>query len=130
MEVVAALAAWAIASACENLPIANHWIRGLCPRSNDVKDLGIKLSPAAKVYFPGSEEFEVASTRWSVLEAPKVNIVVVPGTENDVVETVYFFFRSPLSPNMGMQSRQVEHGILYVCKSWNANPSALGKIRE
>ncbi|KAK6812569.1 hypothetical protein RU639_011736 [Aspergillus parasiticus] len=90
MEMVAALAAWAIASACENVPIANHWIRGLCPRSNDVKDLGIKLSPTAKVYFPGSEEFDVASTRWSVLDAPKVNIVVVPGTENDVVETVKF----------------------------------------
>ncbi|KAE8377935.1 hypothetical protein BDV26DRAFT_262436 [Aspergillus bertholletiae] len=90
MELVAAVAAWAVTSACENVPIANHWIRGLCPRSNDLHDLGVKLSPTAKVYYPGSDEFDAASTRWSVLAAPKVNIVVVPGTENDVVETVKF----------------------------------------
>ncbi|KNG91157.1 FAD-dependent oxygenase [Aspergillus nomiae NRRL 13137] len=90
MEVVAALAAWSIASVCETVPVSSHWTRGLCPRSNDVNDLGIKLSPTAKVYYPGSEEFDVASTRWSVLDAPKVNIVVVPGTENDVVETVKY----------------------------------------
>ncbi|KAE8423995.1 hypothetical protein BDV36DRAFT_303328 [Aspergillus pseudocaelatus] len=90
LEAVTALGAWAIASACENVPMSSHWIRGLCPRSNDVEDLGIKLSPTAKVYCPGSEGFDVASTRWSVLDAPKVNIVVVPGTENDVVETVRF----------------------------------------
>lgn len=92
LEAVTALGAWVIASACETVPMSSHWIRGLCPRSSDVKDLGIKLSPTAKVYCPGSEDFDVASTRWSVLDAPKVNIVVVPGTENDVVETVHFLF--------------------------------------
>ncbi|KAF7589612.1 hypothetical protein BBP40_004026 [Aspergillus hancockii] len=90
MEVVTALAVWAITSACQNIPSSHNWARGLCPRANDVRELGEKLSRTAKVYFPGSDEFEVASTRWSVLGAPKVNIVVVPATENDVVETVKF----------------------------------------
>jgi hypothetical protein len=95
MEVVTALAAWAITSACQDVPSTHNWLQGLCPRGNDVRELGVKLSPTAKVYFPGSDEFEVASTRWSVLGAPKVNIVVVPGTENDVVETVNFSFFFP-----------------------------------
>jgi hypothetical protein len=30
------------------------------------------------------------TTRWSVLEEHKVNIVIVPGTEDDVAETVSF----------------------------------------
>ncbi|KAE8353374.1 hypothetical protein BDV28DRAFT_133215 [Aspergillus coremiiformis] len=90
LEVLTAVAAWAISSACANVPISHDWTRGLCPRGNDMKELAVKLSPTAKVYFPGSDEFELASTRWSVLDAPKVNIVVVPGTENDVVEIVKF----------------------------------------
>ncbi|KAB8235698.1 hypothetical protein ETB97_010246 [Aspergillus alliaceus] len=87
IEVATALAVWAITSAGLS---TNNSLHGLCPRGNDLGELGGKLSSTAKVYCPGSEGFKVASTRWSVLDAPKVNIVVVPGTENDVVETVKY----------------------------------------
>jgi hypothetical protein len=51
-----------------------------------------KLSRSAMLYFPGSSGFMNATTRWSALAEPKVNVVVVPGTETDVVETASFFF--------------------------------------
>lgn len=84
LQAVTAVAAWAVTSACQSLPIT----RNLWSRDADYKELSKKLSSAAKVYYPGSDEFEKASTRWSNLELPTVNIVVVPSTENDVVETV------------------------------------------
>ena len=96
LEVLTAVAAWAITSACQKVPVARNWLGGVGPRGNDdLKELGEKLSPAAKTYFPGSDEFEETSARWSVLDAPKVNVVVVPGTENDVAETVNFLFSFP-----------------------------------
>ncbi|KAJ5091128.1 hypothetical protein NUU61_005998 [Penicillium alfredii] len=90
MEVVTAVAAWALTSACSNLPVTCNWHNGLCLRGDDFQELGGKLSNSAKVYFPGSHGFKEASTRWSVLEEPKVNVVVIPGTEDDVAETVKF----------------------------------------
>jgi hypothetical protein len=87
MEVVTAVVAWALASTCHNLPVARSLLHGLCPRG-DADGLGNNLSSTAKIYFPGSTEFNAATARWSVLDEPTVNVVVVPGTENDVVETV------------------------------------------
>ncbi|TGJ85437.1 hypothetical protein E0Z10_g3301 [Xylaria hypoxylon] len=52
------------------------------------RELRNSLSRAAVVYLPGSEEFEAATTRWSELDTPTVNVVVVPATEDDVVDTV------------------------------------------
>ena len=82
----AALAAWSTAVTCATTPFARSDAIGTC--SEDLSQLGKKLSKSAKVYCPGSAEFEKATTRWSVLDAPKVNIVVVPGTEKDVATTV------------------------------------------
>lgn len=86
MEVLTAVAAWAVASSCLNLPVARQLLGGICAR--DTADLGVKLSSTAKIYQPGTDEFVAASTRWSNLNAPTVNLVVVPGTEQDVAETV------------------------------------------
>jgi hypothetical protein len=86
LQVITAVAAWAVTSACQSLPVT----RNLWSRDVDFKALSEKLSSTAKVYYPGSNEFEEASSRWSNLEIPTVNIVVVPSTENDVVETVSF----------------------------------------
>ncbi|CCF44955.1 FAD binding domain-containing protein [Colletotrichum higginsianum] len=88
MKVFTALAAWTVTSACLNVPVARQLLGGICAR--DTADLGERLSPTAKIYQPGTAEFITASTRWSNLNAPKPNLVVVPGTENDVVETVKF----------------------------------------
>ncbi|PWY89912.1 FAD-binding domain-containing protein [Aspergillus heteromorphus CBS 117.55] len=91
MEVVTAIAAWAFAAACNQLPSSANWLDGLCPLGdNDFKSLGGRLSNSSKVYFPGSSGFTNATTRWSVLDEPEVNVVIVPGTEDDVAEIVRF----------------------------------------
>ncbi|KAG8416249.1 hypothetical protein J3458_006845 [Metarhizium acridum] len=91
MEVVAAVAAWALTSACTGLPAARDLVPGLCPRDiGEAQELQSSLSPGAKVYFPGSAEFDDASTRWSTLSPPTVNVVVVAATAKDVSETVKY----------------------------------------
>jgi hypothetical protein len=70
-------------------------LNGICPRNvgasnEEIEAFGAKLSGETKIYFPGSEDFEKASTRWSNLELPQISIVIVPGTENDVAETIKF----------------------------------------
>ncbi|KAJ5900120.1 hypothetical protein N7495_004864 [Penicillium taxi] len=86
LQVITAVAAWTVTSACQSIPITqNLWSRDV-----DYKALSGKLSSSAKIYYPGSEGFVEATTRWSNLDTPTVNIVVVPITENDVVETVKF----------------------------------------
>ncbi|KAA8641456.1 hypothetical protein EYZ11_002260 [Aspergillus tanneri] len=71
------VAAWAVSAACAK-------------GCNSTRELGAKLSQNAKIYCPSSAEFKEASIRWSNLDIPKVNVVVVPGTEKDVVETVKY----------------------------------------
>ncbi|CAI7618286.1 unnamed protein product [Penicillium discolor] len=89
LEVITAVAAWAFSAASLAFPSGIEG--GLCPRGDaDLEALGKKLSSTAKVYSPGSTGFITVTTRWSALAEPKVNIVVVPGNENDVVETVKF----------------------------------------
>jgi hypothetical protein len=89
MEVITAAVAWALASASESVPVVSNWLGAFSRRQTvDLTGLAGKLSATAKIYHPGSEGFEAASTRWSVLDEPTVNVVVVPGTENDVAETV------------------------------------------
>ncbi|PYI01617.1 FAD-binding domain-containing protein [Aspergillus sclerotiicarbonarius CBS 121057] len=90
MEVVTAIAAWAFATASQLLPRSSSGFDSLCSQQGDLKALADRLSSAAKVYCPGSTGFTNATTRWSVLDEPEVNIVVVPGTENDVAEIVQF----------------------------------------
>jgi hypothetical protein len=99
IKVIAAMAAWVTTLACQNIPVTGNWLGGVHARGIEyASEPGEKLSPTAKIYYPGSEEFEEASARWSVLDAPTVNVVVVPGTENDVAETVITFFYLLLYP--------------------------------
>ncbi|KAK3381236.1 FAD-dependent oxygenase [Podospora didyma] len=72
------LAAWASAAAYAQWPAIDN------------ENLAARLSSTTKIYLPGSNGFNASGERWSYLEAPKVNIVVVPATENDVVQTVKF----------------------------------------
>lgn len=81
-KLLTAIAAWASI-------VVGSSLQGICPSSDvDLKDFEKSLSSTAKIYCPGSSGFKNVTTRWSVLEEPKVNVVVVPGTENDVAETV------------------------------------------
>ncbi|KAI1214558.1 FAD binding domain protein [Annulohypoxylon truncatum] len=89
MEVIAAVAAGAIASACQNA-VLSSWLVSICPQRDYVKELGDRLSRHAHIYTPGSDDFKTATTRWSVAHAPEVKLVVVPSIENDVAETVKY----------------------------------------
>ncbi|GLA40221.1 hypothetical protein AnigIFM63309_007836 [Aspergillus niger] len=83
MEVLTAIAAWAFATVSQQIPRSSSW-------ESDLKTLSGRLSNTSQIYFPGSSGFTNATTRWSVLDEPEVNVVVVPGTENDVAEIVKF----------------------------------------
>lgn len=88
IEFIAALAAWAT-TAYQSEPLGRNSLSGLCLQDMSVQ-LAQKLSNTAKIYLQGSNEFTEASARWSTLDAPTANVIVVPGTQNDVVETVRF----------------------------------------
>lgn len=89
MEVITAMAAWALTATCNSMPGGRDWSHGICPRgSADYSQLQSSLSSSAQIYYPNSTEFDAATARWSVLDEPTPNVVVVPGTENDVAVTV------------------------------------------
>lgn len=50
--------------------------------------LEASLSPDAVVFYPGSEGFQTATRRWSELESPTADVLIVPATEDDVARTV------------------------------------------
>ncbi|KAK0625079.1 hypothetical protein B0T17DRAFT_260752 [Bombardia bombarda] len=72
------------------LVVAALWALGASclPSTIDPRLLAARCSNTTKIYLQGSSQFNETSERWSVLGAPKVNLVVVPGTENDVAEIV------------------------------------------
>jgi hypothetical protein len=87
-------------------------VQGKCPSSDlDMKAFAKSLSRTAEVYYPGSSGFANITTRWSVLEEPKVNVVIVPGTENDVAETVSFLIH-PM-PNPSLKESDLENMIVH-----------------
>jgi hypothetical protein len=46
------------------------------------------LSALAEIYYPGSEEFTNATTRWGAGQTPHYDMIVKVATEEDVQETV------------------------------------------
>lgn len=51
-------------------------------------ELASQLSPQARIHYPGSRGFDLATDRWNTWKNPHVDIVVEVTTENDVVNTV------------------------------------------
>ncbi|GBF65636.1 FAD-linked oxidoreductase [Trichophyton mentagrophytes] len=100
--IIIALAAWANSSAARSIiqqqqpSTSNATPVNICPRAMDnwVEDIKTelvpKLSPEAKVYLPGSGDFDTASARWSALGKPVVNAAISAAVAQDVVETVKF----------------------------------------
>ncbi|KAI3324621.1 FAD binding domain protein [Xylariaceae sp. AK1471] len=89
MEIATAVLAWAISSTCRSLPASNS-LWGICPRHDIATALHGRLSVDAQIFLPGSSGYAQATNRWSVLDAPNVNIVVVPSVEHDVAEIVKY----------------------------------------
>ena len=73
-----AVVAWVVAATAHQLRL----------RDVNYGELTGRLSNSSKLYLPGSDAFDAAVKRWSSLDEPVANAVVVPGTEQDVVETV------------------------------------------
>ncbi|POS69298.1 hypothetical protein DHEL01_v212307 [Diaporthe helianthi] len=94
MKVLIAVGTWTLSSVCQSLPQGSG-VRGvLCnqrPLDFDLSPLVPRLSPTARVIYPNdTAAFDVATSRWSSYETPTISVVVVPGTEDDVAETVKF----------------------------------------
>src|SRR5690242_16542 len=87
-----AVAAWTIASVLPGGscgPTVPHDIFPRTPAAGvDVKQLAAQLSRSAQIYYPGSELFTDLTVRWSNLSPPTPNVVIAPGTEQDVSEIV------------------------------------------
>lgn len=84
-------------------------------RNVDFTQLARNLSPTAHIYLPGSDGFNSLAARWSNLSMPVANVVVVPGTENDVIQTVSHFVFA-LLPIVCGDSLLVFRGLGKVCK--------------
>jgi hypothetical protein len=86
------LAAWAATTAISPVscnPTYRQPIFARTPAQGiDLTTLIPQLSPAAQVYLPGSSEFATSTIRWSNLEPPTPNVVIAPGTEQDVAQIV------------------------------------------
>lgn len=54
----------------------------------NVQAFANQLSKNAQIYVPNDSQFKTYTVRWSNLEAPTVNVVVLPGTEQDVSKIV------------------------------------------
>lgn len=54
----------------------------------DIQALAENLSENAEVYVPGDEPFAALTVRWSNLDPPTPNVVVVAAIEEDVSQTV------------------------------------------
>jgi hypothetical protein len=85
-------AVWAVVSRLPLVasgPTSDHNIFPRTPAAGiDLKTLAPDLSPSAKIYLPGTTEFTKYTVRWSNLEPPTPNVVIVPGTEQDVAKIV------------------------------------------
>lgn len=55
---------------------------------SQVQELSNKLSDGTQVFQPGSQQFNDATLRWSALDEPNPNVVIVPATEQDVAQIV------------------------------------------
>lgn len=82
-KLVAAAIVWALATAAP----AEAAVTRSCSLG-DFSKLVSGLSSQAEVYYPGSAQFTQYSNRWSSLDAPVVNVTVLPATEADVVQIV------------------------------------------
>lgn len=54
----------------------------------DLQPLAPSLSVSARIYLPENSEFATHTVRWSNLEPPTPNVVIAPGTEDDVAKIV------------------------------------------
>ena len=72
--------------------------------SNIQHQLGPLLSPGATLYFPGTSQFENATSRWSSYAEPNVAIVVESATDKDVTTTVW-------APSAVQQSQRLYYSM-------------------
>jgi len=104
-----AVAAWTVFSVLSIVSCGPTSPQGIAPQTPavglDVETLAPSLSPSAKIYLPGSDEFTRYTVRWSNLEPPTPNLVIAPGTERDVAKIVrcskmkYIFSKRQIDTN-------------------------------
>ncbi|KAI0551677.1 putative FAD-dependent oxygenase [Xylaria curta] len=88
MEAAIAVFIWSLSALCQDSH-ATQWFAPIDPL-NATAELASRLSANAQIYFPGSDGFAEATSRWSSFETPGINLVVVPSVEHDVAVTVKY----------------------------------------
>ncbi|RAK79553.1 FAD-binding oxidoreductase, partial [Aspergillus fijiensis CBS 313.89] len=58
--------------------------------ANITTELGLRLSPGARIILPNSPDFANATYRWSTFAEPRLSVVVEIATEEDAAETVKY----------------------------------------
>jgi hypothetical protein len=91
MQFLVTVAAGIMGNFCPTLATVTGsvFFESLCNLGSVSSELSSRLSSGAHIYYPGSENFTKATTRWSSLDAPNATVIVEVATENDVVETVW-----------------------------------------
>ncbi|KAL5401084.1 hypothetical protein PMIN03_011822 [Paraphaeosphaeria minitans] len=59
----------------------------------DVQAFAKQLSKSVQIYVPNDSQFKTYTVRWSNLDTPTVNLVVLPGNEQDVSEIVKYAYQ-------------------------------------
>lgn len=89
----------------------------------DLKTLVPYLSSATKIYLPGSPQFTTYTVRWSNLEPPTPNVVVVPGTEADVakiVSSIYVWYETIVLTLLPQGYIRVRSRYSHPCLQWSS----------
>ncbi|KAF2445831.1 FAD-binding domain-containing protein [Karstenula rhodostoma CBS 690.94] len=74
----------------------------------DVQAFAKQLSKTAQIFLPNDSQFTTYTVRWSNLDAPTVNVVVLPGNEQDVSKIVQFAYQK----NIPILAYNGHHGAL------------------
>ncbi|KAF3769586.1 FAD-binding domain-containing protein [Cryphonectria parasitica EP155] len=69
----------------------DHRFTPRAPTAGEIQlDLGPQLSNGSSIWFPGSEEFSTATSRWNIYGEPNISVVVEVATAEDVAATVQY----------------------------------------
>lgn len=81
-----------ISSFVQFVALALSFLSTFSSASSISNDLGPQLSSKARIIFPGSAEFLVATDRDNEQDPPTFSVVVEVATEDDVIKTVSLCF--------------------------------------
>ena len=100
-------------------------ILSLCTQSS-ASAFADSLSSKAEIYYPGSEQFIIASKRWNAALTPSFHAIVKVANEDDVQKTVsasilIIWWRRNLSLADPIRKRTAQAFSGHIGRPWNVN---------